>query len=439
MSHESVIKRLLPRSLLGRSLMIIFTPLVLVQVVSGLIFFESHLDKMTLHLARGVAGEVAVLIELLRQNPDAEDRDGIFFLVETNTNMKVAFDRGGILPNDGREYHDLLSQTLDHALGDRLRWPYDINAASLEREVLIRVQLADGVLEVMVPRKRVFSSTAYVFILWTIGASFVLLGVAAVFMRNQVKPIRRLAKAAEAFGKGREAATLKPEGAREVRQAASAFMAMRERIKRQMSQRTDMLSGVSHDLRTPLTRMKLQLAMMGEGEGMVELTEDVHEMEHMLEGYLAFARGEGREQPAPTRIRGILEDVAAQARRNGALVDLHSEGELVLTVRPLAIKRGLTNLVENANRYADHVWIRGGRRDDAIEILVDDDGPGIPEDKREDVFKPFMRLEGSRNPETGGVGLGLSIARDVFRGHGGDVALEDSPIGGLRARVRLPI
>jgi two-component system osmolarity sensor histidine kinase EnvZ len=272
-----------------------------------------------------------------------------------------------------------------------------------------------------------------------VGTSMLLFGVATIFMRNQVKPIRRLAVAADNFGKGREVTHFKPEGAAEVRQAAAAFIAMRDRIQRQISQRTAMLSGVSHDLRTPLTRIKLQLALLKSGPEVEALEADVTEMERMLEGYLAFVRGEGAEAPQPTNLTQLLSETVAQARRNGGIIDLHTEGDLTVPLRPNAFRRCLTNLIENAMRYAHHVWVRAGTRGDAIEITIDDDGPGIPSDKREEVFKPFLRLEGSRNPETGGVGLGLTIARDVVRSHGGEIILADSPNGGLRARVRMPI
>jgi two-component system osmolarity sensor histidine kinase EnvZ len=258
-------------------------------------------------------------------------------------------------------------------------------------------------------------------------------------MRNQVKPIRRLAQAADSFGKGRDVADFKPEGATEVRQAAAAFLQMRNRIKRQIRQRTEILAGVSHDLRTPLTRMKLQLAMLGETPEAENLESDVAAMERMVEGYLAFARGEGVEQPQPTEVSGLLRDVVAQMRRDGGVVDLHVEQAMTLPLRPETMRRCLSNLIANAQRHGEHVSVRAGPRDRAVEITIDDDGPGIPPEMRREVFKPFFRLESSRNPETGGVGLGLTIARDVVRNHGGDLVLEDAPGGGLRARIWLPV
>ena len=435
----TTVKRFLPKSLLGRSLLIIVTPLIVLQLVSAAIFFESHWDKVTLRLARGVAGDISAVINLLRRHPDVENRDWIFSVAAENMEMTVSIKDKAVLPSDSREPSGLMERMLTRALTSYVGRPFRIDTESIDRHVVVDVQLASGVLHVVTTRKRLFSSTAYVFVIWMVGTSLILFGLATIFMRNQVKPIRRLAIAADNFGKGRDESGFKPEGASEVRQAASAFLAMRERILRQISQRTDMLAGVSHDLRTPLTRMKLQLEMLGDDKGVEGLKADITEMEHMLDGYLAFARGEGTEKPVATDLTALLEEAAAQARRKGGIVDLHTEGRLTVPLRPHAFKRCLTNLMDNAIRFADHVSVRAGKRDDAIEITVDDDGPGIPDDQREEVFRPFYRIEGSRNPGTGGVGLGLTIARDVVRGHGGDITLSQSPNGGLRARVRVPL
>jgi two-component system osmolarity sensor histidine kinase EnvZ len=439
MGTEPLIKRFLPKSLLGRSLLIIVTPLVLLQVASAVLFYETHWDKVAMRLARGVAGDVAAVITLLRQFPESEHRHWILQIAADTMEMDVDLRNGEVLPNKPFAADGLVEAMLLQALRDHVGKPFRFDAESIDRYVLIEIQLPEGVLSVVTPRKRLFSSTVYVFVTWMVGTSLILFGIALVFMRNQVKPIRRLAIAADNFGKGREAASFKPEGAAEVRRAAAAFLAMRERIQRQIAQRTEMLAGVSHDLRTPLTRMKLQLALMRKEEGISELDADVAEMERMLDEYLAFARGEGAEQPQATNLSDLLSEAAVQARRRGGAIDLHTEGELMVPVRPNAFKRCLTNLIENAIRYAEHVSVRAGRRGDAIEITIDDDGPGIPPDRREDVFKPFFRLEGSRNPVTGGVGLGLTIARDVVRGHGGDLVLADSPSGGLRAKLRVPL
>ena len=436
---RSWIKKYLPKSLLGRSLMIIVTPLILLQIVSAIIFYETHWDKVTLRLARSVAGDIAAVISLIRDEPGNQIQQRIFDLAAETMQLSVSYHDKDVLENSPNIDDNLMTRMLSRALMDTVGKPFHIDADSLSRHVIIDIQLPKGVLHVVTSRKRLFSSTTYVFVIWMVGTSLILFAVATIFMRNQVKPIRRLADAAENFGKGRDVSTFKPEGAAEVRQAALAFMAMRERIVRQIRQRTDMLAGVSHDLRTPLTRMRLQVEMLEKVSGADDLKGDIAEMEHMLEGYLAFARGEGTEQVRPTHLSSLLDTVAEQGRRKGGLIDLHIENSCEMPLRATAFKRCLTNLVDNAIRFGDHVTIRAGIRADRYEITIDDDGPGVPEDQRQNVFRPFFRVEDSRNPITGGIGLGLTIAGDVVRSHGGEIDLSDSPNGGLRVRLSMPI
>ena len=401
-----MLKGVLPRSLLGRALLIAVAPLLCVQVLSAYLFYESHWDQVSKRLSLGLRATV----EPNEIVPNAPERE-----TAVEGELRRALVHKGITK------------------------PVRVDEQTRKDQVVVLMQLAEGILRIEVPRGRLFTWTTYAFVLWTVGSTLILLGVATIFMRNQVRPVRRLARAADAFGKGREVEGFKPEGAREVRLAARAFLAMKGRIQRQIAQRTAMLAGVSHDLRTPLTRMKLQLELMPEEEGVVALKEDVHDMERMLEGYLAFARGEGAEKLESRDLGALLGDVVRQAARNGGDIDLSVEGDLWLPVRPSAIVRCFTNLVENALRFARRVVVHARRLGNVIEVTIDDDGPGIPAGKREEVFKPFLRLEGSRNPATGGIGLGLTIARDLARGHGGDIILDRSPQGGLRVRVRLPI
>ena len=297
-------------------------------------------------------------------------------------------------------------------------------------------------LNIEAPRKRLYTATYYLFILWLVGTAVAVFFVAAMFMRNQVRAIRRLAAAAEAFGMGRDHAPIRPEGAIEVRQAATAFNRMQERIGRFLTQRTEMLAGVSHDLRTPLTRLRLALAMLPtEGpagsslkQDVEEMTSDVEEMERMIGGYLAFARGEGKEQAEAADVGAMLQDVAAGARRAGARVEVTAPPGLVLKLRADAMRRAITNLVDNARRHASRVLLSASAPDErSVVVTVDDDGPGIAPSRRESVFRPF------ESGAAGGTGLGLTIARDIVRAHGGDIALENSPLGGLRARIRLPV
>jgi two-component system osmolarity sensor histidine kinase EnvZ len=436
-----MIKRFLPKTLFGRSLIIIVTPVVLLQIIATIVFYQRHWDTVTRRMTSVLAGEVAAVIKARRVFNGPDDWDRMFALVQTNMDMSVTWEPGGRLPAapPPLSAYSSIDLHLQQSLAQQLEQAFHIDRISDPEKINISVQLEDGVLHFLAGKKRVWSSTTYIFVLWMVGTSLVLLAIAVVFLRNQVRPIRRLASAAEAFGKGREETFLKPEGATEVRSAANAFLRMRERIQRQIKQRTEMLAGVSHDLRTPLTRMKLELAMLGEAEEAEALKADVAEMEHMIEGYLAFARGQDAEPVTETDLSEILCDVVADARRQGSEVGLDTSGDLVMPVRPNAIKRCLTNLVENARRYADHISITAHRRADAVEVLVDDDGPGIPEASRDDVFRAFFRLDESRNPETGGSGLGLTIARDVVRSHGGDIELETAPAGGLRARISLPL
>lgn len=440
------IERMLPRSLLGRSILIIVTPIVLLQVISAWVFYDSHWNTVTKRLAQSVAGEIGAVTRLMPRlgTAPSDSEVAINTLFQTARNdmgLTLVFKPGEILPNDPTIMRqNLVDRQLAKALEDLVQRPFIIDSRSLEKYIEIHVQLADGVLHVVVLRRRLFSSTTYVFLLWMVGTSLALLAVATLFMRNQVKPIKQLAQAADDFGKGREVEDFRTRGATEVALAGQAFNQMRNRIRRQIVQRTEMLAGVSHDLRTPLTRMKLQLAMMGDGNDIGDLKKDVADMERMIGAYLAFARGEGMEQPTPTDLAEVVADVAGGARRQGAQIDLTlPERSIVVPLRRDAFRRALDNVIGNAHRYAGKIGVTMALRPRHVEVMVDDDGPGIPADSREDVFKPFFRLERSRNQETGGTGLGLTIARDIIRGHGGDLVLSEAPGGGLRAVLRLPL
>src|SRR5215475_1236561 len=433
----SWLRRLLPRSLLGRSIMIIVTPLLLVQVLTTSVFYETHWDTVTKRLARGVDGDIATVIAMMPEDP--AQRQQLFDVAQRSMLLNVTFVPGARLPDLPSTLREtLVDENLNNALAGFVKRKFLTDTRSLEATVEIHIQLPDGVLRIDVPRRRLFSSTTYMVILWMIGSSLALFSIALLFMRSQVRPIRRLASAVEAFGKGRDSTDFRIEGASEVRQTAAAFNQMRDRVRRQIAQRTEMLAGVSHDLRTPLTRMKLALAMLGETSEVGDLKADVSEMEKMVGGYLAFARGEGREPAVESDLTDLLRDVVNAAAREGAAIELEAEPGLSLTLRPDAMRRCLANLIGNAQRYAKAIRVAAGRHDDGIEMTVDDDGAGIPPERPEDVSRPFFRLEPSRNPETGGTGLGLTIARDVARSHGGDLTLLESPLGGLRARLWLP-
>ena len=432
------IKQLLPRTMFGRSLLIVVMPLILLQAIATWIFYDRHWAAISWRLSTGVAGDIGLIIEAIPLAGSGPATTRLLQRAGLLTDLEFTLHHGARLPPPLPPSGTLIEDQLTQAMRGRVDLPWRIDRIDDPLGPRIRVQLAQGLLTVGVPWNRLYSPTTYIFVMWMVGSSLVLLAVAILFLRNQVKALRRLAAAADGFGKGRPVPFFKIEGAVEIRQAAVAFITMRDRIQRQVRQRTQMLAGVSHDLRTPLTRMKLALEILGEDPAVEELKSDVAEMEHMVHGYLDFVRGEGTEPPIETDIALLLDDVAIAMRREGSQLSLTAPAEYVLPVRPNALKRCLANLIGNARRHGSHVWVTALPVADGIDILVDDDGPGIPLADRGRVFRAFVRLDPSRNPSTGGVGLGLTIARDVARGHGGDVRLEDSPQGGLRARLHLP-
>lgn len=437
------LKHILPLSLFGRSLLIMVTPLVIVQVVAAWVFYDRHWETVSRRLATALAGEVAFLVEMRELSGDEPtDRDLVIGAIR-HLDLQVTFESDVRFDAQAAEATNAVQTLLTGALAERVRRPFIVDTETRPRDVEIQVQLDDGVMTVVAPRKRLYSSTAILFLMWMVGTALVTAAIAIHFLRRQIRPILKLAHAADSFGRGIDVPEYRPEGAAEVRQAARAFLLMRERLSRQITQRTEMLAGVSHDLRTPLTRMRLELAMLGDNPEAKGLADDISEMERMIEGYLAFARGEGSEAPTPTGLGSLVAEVVDGARRStqDVVLTLETDGDDKLTaaIRPNAFKRCLANLIGNACRHGKRVAVTARRLADSIEILVDDDGPGIPVASREEVFRPFFRLDRSRNPKTGGTGLGLTIARDVARGHGGDVILESAPIGGLRARVTVPI
>jgi two-component system osmolarity sensor histidine kinase EnvZ len=431
-------KRVLPRSLFGRSLLIIVTPLILVQVIATWIFYDRVWDTVSRRLSSAVAGEIADIVQELSVGGSQAGQAQMFERAGHATELEYIYWAGETLPSGMIPVSSGGSEGLVAALRERVRLPFQIDDEFDPRDILVTVGLPDGVLQVAVPKKRLFTPTTYIFVLWMVGSSLVLFAVATMFMRNQVRSLRRLAVAAERFGMGRDVPNFRLAGATEVRRVGAAFLLMRERIQRQISQRTEMLAGVSHDLRTPLTRMKLALEFLEDGPTVAELKSDVAQMQAMVRGYLDFARGEGGETPREVDLPMLLEEVIANARREGAPVTIAAPEAFAISLRPDAAKRCIANLIANARRYGSHVWVTAVPVKDGIDILVDDDGPGIPEHRREDVFRPFFRLDAARSPQSGSVGLGLTIARDVALSHGGDIALEDSPQGGLRVRVHLP-
>jgi two-component system, OmpR family, osmolarity sensor histidine kinase EnvZ len=434
---------LLPKGLYARSLLIVIVPMVLLQTAVAYVFMQRHWELVTHRLSAAVARDVGAMVDLYSAIPPGGDDKRLRMIGADRFRMNVEMMPAGPLPpKTPRTFFnalDPLTRALPEELAQQVRLPFWVDTVGRSGLMEIRVDFGDRVLRMVTRRNLAYEPNVHIFILWMFGASIVLVAVAILFLRNQIRPILRLAEAAEDFGKGRDA-DFYPRGAREVRQAGYAFIEMKRRIERATEQRTAMLNGVSHDLRTILTRFKLSLAVIDDSQEIEPLEKDVDEMQSMLESYLAFARGDAGEPTQAMDLRGMLDDLRSDAERHGARVGVEAKGDLNVKVRPLALKRCLGNLVANAQRHAETIVMRAAREQRFVAIHVDDDGPGIAFEHRDDVFRPFYRLDEARNQDDeGGSGLGLAIARDIARSHGGDIVLATSPLGGLRASVRIPV
>ena len=437
-----VLKRYLPRGLFWRSLLIIVTPVVLLQGVVSYVFFERDLDTTTRWMARDIAADAAFLVALEDSHTLAE-RAVLRAQASRMLAYPVTFQPGLTIDPPLHHRRSTIDRALDEVIAQQIRSNRNFEVTSSENTIEIRIEAHDGVLRMMVPRSRVTVTSPDIFIVWMVGSALILMAVAVLFLRNQVRPIEQLALASEAFGKGRAVPDFKPYGASEVRRAARAFITMRERIERHVQQRTEMLAAISHDMKTPLTRMKLQLAMMAEGPDIQAMRGDITEMEYMLDEYLDFARGEGGEQSTREDLCDLARDAAAASAgaygMESVNISVQAPGPIEVHVKRKALRRCATNLIDNALKYGREVKIAVMRDDRFARIVVDDDGPGIAPERREEAFRPFHRLDEGRNLQTGGSGLGLAIARDIARAHGGDILLDKSPMGGLRATIRLPV
>ncbi|MEM6711259.1 MAG: ATP-binding protein [Pseudomonadota bacterium] len=439
----TLLKPILPQGLYARSLLIIITPVVILQSVVAFVFMERHWELVTERLSQAVTRDIAAVIEMVETFPsDEASQTEIIRIARDALELNVAFLPEGALPDAlPKPFFDLLDRTLSQEISRRIERPFWIDTVGRSNQVEVRVILTDTrVLRVFARRNQAYASNSHIFLAWLVGTSLVLLVVAVLFLRNQIRPILRLADDADKFGRGQRVdETMTLRGAREIRRATIAFWRMRERIERHVDQRTTMLSGVSHDLRTILTRFKLELALLGDEKAASSMGRDVDEMQAMLEGYLAFARGDDGEMSTPSNVKALLDDVITRLGDSGSILPLKYTGSTGATVKPVAFKRLIGNLVINANRHADTVSVEAVRSSDRLIVTVEDDGPGIPENKREDVFRPFYRLDEARNLDESGTGLGLAIARDIARAHGGDITLGKSALGGLRATITLPL
>lgn len=435
------LRRQLPTGLYTRSLLIIIIPMVLLQSVVAFVFMERHWQLVTERLSMAVTRDIAAIIDLIDTFPNDGDDAQIMRIARDRLNLNIAIERGDQLPPPRpKPFFNILDNILSEQITRQVKLPFWIDTLGDSNLVEIRIQVDDDrILRVYARRNHTYASNTHIFLIWMVGTSLVLLAISILFLRGQIRPILTLAQAAESFGKGQKMPEdFAPRGADEVRRAGLAFMLMRERIERQMEQRTAMLTGVSHDLRTILTRFKLQLALAGKNPDLEGLNQDVEDMQSMLEGYLSFARGEAEEDVGQLRLTNLFEKFEIEAELNGKELTSSIEGEDEVLVRPNAFSRLVGNIVSNGLRYANKVDIQARHSAKWLTIVVDDDGPGIPERSRDDVFKPFFRLDEARNLDSSGTGLGLAIARDIARSHGGNVTLSDSPLGGLRATIRIP-
>jgi two-component system osmolarity sensor histidine kinase EnvZ len=432
-----LLKRFAPQSLYGRFLLIIIVPAVVVQLVATYMFYERHWLSVSRSISSSLAAEIAMVLDKAHKaKPD--ERAKIFKDAKNYLNLEFSIQTRNVPPGVRGKPTGSFPE-LEQQLEEYFNSPFYLIDNTKTQEIMVVVNRPKEQVTVTIPRKRLYNPTLYIYIMWLVGTGVILLVVSILFLKNQVRSIVRLADAADKFGKGQEV-VFKPQGALEVRQAARAFIDMKERIHRQIRQRTDMLAGVSHDLRTPLTRMKLQLAMMAKDEQVKALEQDVGEMEQMVEGYLEFVRGGGQEAAEPVNLNDFFRQVVAGYRQEEGRITTHLDaGDVTVSLRPHAFRRCLTNLIDNALRYGKIIRLSTEAVDNHIEIIIEDDGPGIPPESREIVFQPFVRLETSRNFETGGVGLGLSIAQDVVHHHGGHIALGESPLGGLKVTISLPL
>ncbi len=430
-----IYKKLIPSSLLGRSLIIIFIPVIILVTLTTLIFYQTSWNIISKRLSQSVVADINVIVKLI----DQDLKYKAIKIAEDDFKMVVNYKKDTNLnPLSFRAQRGILPQRLQQAL-EELNKPFFYDISNLDQGVKIAIQLNQDLLLLNVDKDRLYSGSAFVFLLWMFFASFVLLLLAYFFMKGQIRPLKRLSIIAESFGRGLDAPELKGSGALEIRQTTNAFNQMRKRIKRFLKQRTDMLAGVSHDLRTPLTRMKLQLSLMKDDSAKKELENDINEMTAMLDSYVSFVRGEVSEPIDDINLDVFIKEICSNLKTEDQELQTNINSKVLTSGRPLQLKRSIKNILENALRYSKKIIVDVKKENKNCYIIISDDGPGIPKNNYEDVFKPFFTLDPSRNKLKGESGLGMTIARDIVRSHGGDIELSKSKIGGLKAVIKLPI
>ena len=430
-----MIKKIIPSTLIGRSIIIIFVPIIIIVLLTSFVFYQTSWSIISKRLTESVAADINVLVKLI--NSDLTDNAINIANQDFKMKINIISDKQ-LLSSKFSLNSGILSNRLNQSLSN-LKKKFDYDLSNLEEGVLIYIQIEEDILEINVDKDRLYSESAFVFLLWMIFASIILFFMSYFLMSRQLRPLKRLAIIAETFGRGLDAPDIKTAGAYEIRQTANAFNQMRTRIKRFLKQRTEMLAGVSHDLRTPLTRMKLQISLMKDEKAKSELEVDVNEMTSMLDSYVSFVKTESPEPIETIIINELIGDIVKTVEKNGVELTIKEKNTIQTSGRQIQLKRAFNNIIDNSQRYAKKIEIILYTNEKDCVIEFNDDGEGIPRDKYEDVFKPFFTLDPSRNKLKGESGLGLTITRDIIRSHGGDVKLSDSNLGGLQLKVLLPL
>jgi len=432
-----ILKKILPTGLFYRSLIIVAAPTIILQIIITIVFFDSIWIKTNKELTRSLVGEIKTLSDVYT----GQDQNQINYLTEQfkhNLNFIINVKNEKLpLISKERKYSPMdrsLRRELKSVFGASNYW---FDTVGYEDVVEIKVNSNDKVIQVIFPKEKIAPSSVRLFILWITLPSLLLISIAIIFLKNQTRPILNLSKAAERFGKGDFVSGIRPSGASEIRKAAYEFDRMAKRIDRHLKQRSEMLSGISHDLRTPLTRLKLQLAMLSEKDISMKMTKDIDEMEGMLNSYLHFAKSQVQEESVAINIEKLFEEIAGE--KNNKKLNISLSSEIIFVGRKNALKRCFNNIIENGLYYATNVYVSVAKSVNRVNISIDDDGPGIPLNQYKNVFKPFYRLDNSRNLNHAGVGLGMSIAEDIVRSHGGNIELNVNRYKGLQVKISLPL
>ena len=430
-------KKILPKRLFYRSLIIVATPMILLQIIITVVFFDSLWIKANKGMTHSLVSEIRTLYDIY-VGPDIEQKQAIIDLYNKNFDFFISYKSNESFPKRLEErWYSPMDRSLRRELKSVFGTSYWFDTTTYKKVVEVKLQHQNGFLQIFFPKHKITPSSARIFALWITLPGLLLITIAIVFLKNQTRPIVNLAKAAEKFGKGEFIKEFRPSGAREIRQAAYEFDKMRKRITIHLNQRSEMLSGISHDLRTPLTRLKLQLALLKQQDVAKKMSDDIEEMERMLNEYLEFAKYQKNEETKTVNLNDIIKDITKKYENKK--INFSIEENLEIKVRPNSIKRCLVNLTDNGLAYGKKVEIFAKKTANNVVIFVDDDGPGIPEKEYQNVIKPFYRIDKSRGQNKSGVGLGLSIANDIIRSHGGNISLNKSPLQGLRVKISLPL